>query len=79
MAAHYLIAFLFLFNNQTILNIFSLTVSLECWHTDLSFLLHIVHSTLLPVILNTWPMGLWWRVGVVVGWSGLVVVDIGLG
>ena len=79
MTAQYLITFLFLFNNQTILNIFSLTVSLEGWNTDLCLLLHIVHSTLLPVILHTWSMGLWWGVWVVVGWSWLVVVDIGFG
>jgi hypothetical protein len=77
----YLIAFLLLLDHQAILYIFSLTISLKCGHTDFSFLLHIVYSTLLPVILNTWAMGLWLCVGswVLVGWSRLVVVDIGFG
>lgn len=70
----HLIAFFLLLNHQAILHLFCLTLSLECWDTHLSLLLHIVHCTLLPVILHPWPMGLWWRVRLVV-----VVVDIGLG
>lgn len=76
-----LIAFLLLLDHQAILYIFSLTISLKCWHTDFSFLLHIVYSTLLPVIFDTRAMGLWLCVGSweLVGWSWLVVVDIGFG
>jgi len=77
----YLIAFLLLLDHEAILNIFSLTISLKRGHTDLSFLLHIVYSTLLPVILNTRAMGagLCVGAGVLVGWSSLLVVDIGFG
>merc|ERR1712128_155495 len=85
-----LIAFLLLLDHQAIPHIFPLTVSLEGWHTDLSLLLNIVHSTLLPVIFNTGAMRPWlgmrlwvgmrlWlgmRLWVAVGWSWLVVVYV---
>jgi len=76
-----LITFFLLLDHQTILHIFFLTVSFECWDTNFSFLLHIIYAALFSVVLNTWTMRLWWGVGwwLVVGWSGLVVVNIGFG
>ena len=77
----YLIAFLLLLDHEAIPNIFSLTISLECWYTDFRFLLHIVYSALFSVVFDTRAMGAWLCVWwwVLVGWSRLAVVDIGFG
>lgn len=48
-----LIAFFFLLDDQTVLHILLLAISLECGHTHLSLFFHIVNGTFLSFILDT--------------------------